>query len=81
MRLGDAILNWASLRAAAAGKKWIRLDTRRDNTGLHRYYLRRGFEHVRTVFPPRWRTESGALFQRPAGSVTETPSVALEPVP
>ncbi len=79
IRLGDAIMNWASMRAAVAGRKWIRLDTRRDNLQLQRYYLNRGFDHVRTVFPPRRRTESGALFQRPAGSLTETPSSLREP--
>lgn len=71
--LGSAILNWASLRAAQAGRGWLRLDVRRDNQALHRYYLARGFDHVRTVVPAGRRTESGALFQRPAGTVTDAP--------
>ncbi|WP_460527627.1 GNAT family N-acetyltransferase [Flindersiella endophytica] len=65
--LGDAIINWASSRARLAGKKWLRLDCRRDNTKLHHYYLLRGFTHLRTVDNPPRRTESGALFQRTAG--------------
>lgn len=70
--LGAAVLNWASRRACDAGRSWVRLDCRRDNELLHKYYLERGFTHVRTVDPPRRRTESGALFQRPAGSLTAT---------
>ena len=70
--VGDAIMNWASERAADMGKVWIRLDCRRDNERLHAYYLARGWQYVRTVYPPRRRTESGALFQRPAGSHTST---------
>jgi GNAT superfamily N-acetyltransferase len=69
-QLGDAVMNWASIRAYRAGKRWLRLDCRRDNKRLHAYYLDRGFTHVRTVVPPGRRTESGALFQRPAGQVT-----------
>jgi GNAT superfamily N-acetyltransferase len=71
--LGDAIINWASVRALAAGKTWLRLDCRRDNTRLHDYYRQRGFEHVRTVWPPPRRTESGALFQRAAGIEIDPP--------
>lgn len=73
--LGDAILNWASERAAASGKRWLRIDVWRDNHGLQGYYLKRRFEHVRTV-ERDWR-KSGAIFQRPAGSVTPTLGVEL----
>ncbi|MFD3685428.1 GNAT family N-acetyltransferase [Nocardiopsis sp. NPDC058631] len=60
--LGDRFLDWAFGRAAARGKAWLRLDCWRTNPALHRYYLDRGFEHLRTdVFPGRG---SGALFQR-----------------
>lgn len=71
--IGDALLNWASRRAADVGKKWVRIDVRRDNNRLHRYYLDRGFEHVRTYHSPGRETESGWLAQRPAGTVTATP--------
>lgn len=71
--LGDAIMNWASLRAARAEVNWLRLDVRRDNTRLQEYYLDRLFIHVRTWHEPRRRTESGWLAQRPAGSTTTTP--------
>lgn len=83
--LGGAIMNWASRRAVGAGKQWLRLDCRRDNDRLHAYYLAHGFVHVRTVFPPPRRTQSGALFQRPAGyetpgqvMVVEAASVAVK---
>lgn len=69
--LGDAILNWVSHRTAEAGQSWIRLDCRRDNYRLHAYYKARGFEHVRTVWPPPRPTNSGALFQRRAGTTVE----------
>lgn len=70
-QLGDAIMNWAGLRAAAVGKRWLRIDVRRDNHRLHRYYLDRGWVFVRVAHPPpSRRTESGTLFQRVAGSTT-----------
>jgi len=62
--LGDELLDWACEQAQEAGKRWLRLDCWRENISLQRYYLRRGFEHVRTdVVPGRG---SGALFQRPS---------------
>jgi GNAT superfamily N-acetyltransferase len=76
--LGAAIMNWASVRAAREGKRWMRIDVRRDNEQLHRYYLDRGWSYVRTVDPPRRRTESGTLFQRPAGSITPASSRVVE---
>lgn len=62
--LGGRLLDWAGSRAAAEGAKWLRLDAWTSNTALHAYYLRQGFEHVRTVV--RHDYPSGALFQRPA---------------
>ncbi|MFJ5595372.1 GNAT family N-acetyltransferase [Streptomyces noursei] len=62
--LGGQILDWAGDRAAREGARWLRLDAWTTNTGLHRYYLRHGFQHVRTTTKP---TEvSGWLAQRPA---------------
>lgn len=61
--LGSALIDWAGRRAVAAGKRWIRLDAWRSNSGLRNYYGRRGFELVRVVDDP---SGSGACFQRPA---------------
>ena len=63
--VGSALLDWASRRAAKAGKRWLRLDAWASNEQLHRYYLNEGFEFVRLHrFSHRG---SGALFQRGAG--------------
>jgi len=59
--VGGRMIDWALARAAADGKRWLRLDAWRSNTGLHAYYLRHGFTHVRTVDLPH--RGSGALFQ------------------
>lgn len=72
--LGGAILDWAGRRAARENRAWLRLDCRRDNTGLHDYYLHHGFELLRIMEEPLRPTElpryTGALFQRPAGVET-----------
>ncbi|MDT0382057.1 GNAT family N-acetyltransferase [Streptomyces sp. DSM 42041] len=47
--LGGRLLDWAGDRAYRSGVKWLRLDAWTTNVGLQRYYLRHGFEHVRTV--------------------------------
>jgi len=47
--LGAEILDWAGGRAYDAGLTWLRLDAWTTNTDLHTYYLRQGFQHVRTV--------------------------------
>lgn len=65
--IGSAVMDWASKRARAAGKNWLRLDAWRTNPRLQRYYADHGFELVRTVELTHRR--SGALFQRPAGIV------------
>lgn len=62
--LGALLLRWATDYAARIGCEWIRLDAWRTNEGLHAYYQRQGWDHVRTVSLPYRR--SGALFQRPA---------------
>lgn len=68
--LGGQLLDWAGDRAYCSGAKWLRLDAWTTNEALQRYYLRQGFEHVRTVREggavnggPR---VSGWLAQRPA---------------
>jgi Acetyltransferase (GNAT) family len=62
--LGTLMLRWAADHAAWLGWRWLRLDARRDNAGLHRYYLDRGWRYLRTVTAPG--RFSGALFQIPA---------------
>ncbi|NEC87289.1 GNAT family N-acetyltransferase [Streptomyces sp. SID12501] len=81
--LGERLLDWAGDRAYQAQAKWLRLDAWTTNEGLQQYYLRQGFEHVRTVREggavnggPR---VSGWLAQRPArpaehGFVDATPA-------
>ncbi|WP_033226560.1 GNAT family N-acetyltransferase [Streptomyces virginiae] len=53
--LGGRLLDWAGDRAYRSGASWLRLDAWTTNDALQRYYLRHGFEHVRTV------TEGGAV--------------------
>ncbi|MGP3687423.1 GNAT family N-acetyltransferase [Streptomyces sp. IBSNAI002] len=53
--LGGRLLDWAGDRAYRSGASWLRLDAWTTNEALQRYYLRHGFEHVRTV------TEGGAV--------------------
>lgn len=62
--IGGKLLDWASDRAAAAGKPWLRLDAWKDNPGLHRYYESQGFTMLRVIDLPH--RGSGALFQRHA---------------
>lgn len=81
--VGGRLLDWAGDRAYHSSVKWLRLDAWTANSALQRYYLRQGFEHVRTVREgaavnggPR---VSGWLAQRPAlpahhGFADETPA-------
>ncbi|GAA1566710.1 hypothetical protein GCM10009789_20270 [Kribbella sancticallisti] len=58
---GQALLSAVETAEIRRGSKWLRLDVWRTNTKLHDYYLRQGFERVRTaVVPGRM---SGELFQ------------------
>lgn len=66
--LGVRIIDWVSRLAELEGRTWVRIDTWRTNTGLHAYYERLGFKHVRTEAPPH--RLSGWLAQRPAGELT-----------
>ncbi|WP_405506164.1 GNAT family N-acetyltransferase [Streptomyces purpurascens] len=47
--LGGRLLDWAGDTAFRSSVKWLRLDAWTTNEALQRYYLRQGFEHVRTV--------------------------------
>jgi ribosomal protein S18 acetylase RimI-like enzyme len=66
-QLGTRVIDWMSRLAALEGRTWVRIDTWRTNTGLHAYYERLGFQHVRTEAPSHRR--SGWLAQRRAGEV------------
>jgi hypothetical protein len=70
------LLDWASRRAASLGKRWVRLDAWRSNAELQDYYSRRGFKRVRVVELPH--RQSGALFERAAGGVTESGPEIIE---
>jgi len=61
--LGDVLLNWACDRARQHGAPVLRLDCWKTNTGLHGYYLKRGFRHLDTRHAEG--RKSGALFERP----------------
>jgi predicted N-acetyltransferase YhbS len=78
--LGDDIIDWACARAGQLGNHWVRIDVWTDNVGLHRYYEKRGFKHVRTLDLADY--PSGALFQRPAKNWREetlSPAIAEKP--
>ncbi|MEV5177131.1 GNAT family N-acetyltransferase [Streptomyces flaveolus] len=62
--LGGRLLDWAGAEARAQGKTLVRLDCWRTNEALQSFYLREGFQHVRTEAPPH--RLSGWLAQRPA---------------
>lgn len=59
---GAQLIEIVAMMAAAAGRRYLRLDCMRENTRLHEYYLRRGFRLVRIAHHPD--RESGALFER-----------------
>ncbi|MFD4228536.1 GNAT family N-acetyltransferase [Streptomyces sp. NPDC058545] len=73
-QLGARLVDWASSLAALEGREWVRIDTWRSNSGLHSYYERLGFEHIRTETPSHRR--SGWLAQRAVG----TPSLPDAPL-
>ncbi|WP_433497417.1 GNAT family N-acetyltransferase [Sphaerimonospora sp. CA-214678] len=75
--LGEALLDWAALRAGVLGRPWLRLDCAKDNTRLQAYYRDAGFRHVRTVDLPH--RASGALFERRTSTVP-SPRGAAGPV-
>jgi GNAT superfamily N-acetyltransferase len=65
LNLGTQLLDWAGNRTIQLGAQWLRLDAWTTNARLHRYYLDRGFAHVRTVHGPEVGG-SGWVAQRPA---------------
>lgn len=66
--LGARLVDWASRLAAMEGRDWVRIDTWRTNEGLHSYYERLGFRHVRTESPSH--RLSGWLAQRPTTALS-----------
>ncbi|MFI8164125.1 GNAT family N-acetyltransferase [Streptomyces microflavus] len=72
--LGGQLLDWAGHQARQQQKSWVRLDCWRSNIALQSFYVREGFEHVRTEAPAH--RLSGWLGQRPA-SVVRHPSSHL----
>lgn len=60
--LGAELLDWAGGRAYEAELSWLRLDAWTTNRRLQEWYVRQGFQHVRTVHS----RVSGACFQRTA---------------
>jgi ribosomal protein S18 acetylase RimI-like enzyme len=58
--LGTKLMALIEAMAAHGGYRWLRVDVWTTNHGLQKYYLGKGFKHVRTIesdYP------SGALFQ------------------
>lgn len=74
--VGGRMIDWALSQATALNKRWLRLDAWRTNPELHAYYLRHGFQHVRTVDVTH--RGSGALFQHPVPTVATASSPVLE---
>jgi GNAT superfamily N-acetyltransferase len=60
--VGAAVVDWADAQAAAAGRRFLRLDCQRDNPGIRAYYERLGFVHRGDVDHPR---VAAALYERP----------------
>lgn len=70
LKVGEAILQWARRTAIQRGKQCLRLDTWDKNEGMHHYYERQGFRHVRDVYfpgnsllPADYRGTHKSLFQ------------------
>lgn len=69
--IGSALLDWAGQRGVERwGATSIRVDVWTTNHGLHAYYLRNGFSHLRTLeFKDHWEYPSAALFQKPTAAI------------
>ncbi|MFF0147873.1 ribosomal protein S18 acetylase RimI-like enzyme [Amycolatopsis sulphurea] len=71
--IGTWMIDQALHRAAARGKRSVRLDAWKTNPGLQDYYRGQGFRHVRTMEVPG--RGSGALFERPVPRVPASSTV------
>ena len=66
--LGAELIDWAGLRGCREyGAKWIRIDVWRTNTGLHDYYMSKGFKPCGICADPDY--PSGALFEKPVAGI------------
>ena len=66
--LGAELIDWAGLRGCREyGAKWIRIDVWTTNTGLHDYYMNKGFRPCGTCADPEY--PSGALFEKPVAEI------------
>lgn len=66
--LGAELIDWAGLRGQRLyGAKWIRIDVWTTNTGLHDYYVKKGFAPCGFCANPDY--PSGALFQKPVSAI------------
>lgn len=66
--LGAELIDWAGLRSVREyGARWIRIDVWTSNTGLHEYYMSKGFKRGGTCTDPNH--PPGALFQKPVAGI------------
>jgi GNAT superfamily N-acetyltransferase len=79
-RVGAALVDWAGQRGRERwGATSIRVDVWTTNYGLHAYYLRNGFAHLRTrEFKDSWEYPSAALFQKPTAAVNGASAARFE---
>ena len=63
--LGQAMLDWAAGQAAAAGKRYLRLDCWAGSAPLRAYYAGAGFTFRGETTEGHWQC---ALFERPAAA-------------
>ncbi len=78
--LGSAMLDWAGQRGRQQwGAASTRVDVWTTNYGLHAYYLKNGFSHLRTLdFNDSWEYPSAALFQKPTAAIDEASAARFE---
>jgi GNAT superfamily N-acetyltransferase len=78
--IGSALLDWAGQRGLERwGAASTRVDVWTDNYGLHDYYLKNGFVHLRTrEFKDNWEYPSAALFEKPTAALSEASAKRFE---
>lgn len=74
--VGTALLCWSVHHAASRGYELVRLDAWASNSGLHNFYLNKGWRHVRTCIVSG--RQSGALFEVEAKKNAEVASLFEE---
>jgi GNAT superfamily N-acetyltransferase len=66
--LGAELIDWAGLRGRRKNRaRWIRIDVWSTNTGLHDYYVSKGFKPCGQCADPDY--PSGALFEKPVAEI------------